>query len=106
MQKITLLVSVLMVLIVGIEASAKDTYVRGYTRKDGTYVKPHIRSSPDRFKSNNYGPSKRDSELMSPRARENDQDGSPNYLDTDDNNNSINDNIDPNQYRLNKRGRR
>src|SRR5687768_7099862 len=28
--------------------------VRGYTRKDGTYVAPHYRSSPDGNFSNNY----------------------------------------------------
>lgn len=35
-------------------AFAKDIHVRGHTRKDGTYVKPHIRSSPNRFKEDNY----------------------------------------------------
>ncbi len=24
-----------------------DSYVRGYTRRDGTYVQPHVRSSPN-----------------------------------------------------------
>lgn len=28
--------------------------VRGYTRKDGTYVAPHYRSSPNSTKSDNY----------------------------------------------------
>lgn len=28
--------------------------VRGYIRKDGTYVAPHMRSSPDSYKFNNY----------------------------------------------------
>ena len=31
-----------------------DTSVRGYTRKDGTYVQPHMRSSPDSNPYNNY----------------------------------------------------
>lgn len=31
-----------------------DTYVRGYTRSDGTYVQPHYRSSPDGNVWNNY----------------------------------------------------
>ena len=31
-----------------------DTYVNGYTRKDGTYVQGHTRSSPDSSRSNNY----------------------------------------------------
>ena len=34
---------------------AKDVYVDGYNRKDGTYVEPHHRSSPDSSKNNNYG---------------------------------------------------
>lgn len=32
-----------------------DTHVKGYTKKDGTYVAPHVRSSPDKSKDNNYG---------------------------------------------------
>lgn len=28
--------------------------VRGYTRKNGTYVAPHKRSNPDRSYNNNY----------------------------------------------------
>lgn len=31
-----------------------DTYVRGYTKKNGTYVAPHYRSSPDSSTSNNW----------------------------------------------------
>lgn len=31
-----------------------DTYVNGYTRKDGTYVVPHYRSDPDSSPYNNY----------------------------------------------------
>ena len=30
------------------------TYVKGYVKKDGTYVEPHYRSSPDSSKFNNY----------------------------------------------------
>lgn len=30
------------------------TNVKGYTRKDGTYVQPHIRSNSDSNRSNNY----------------------------------------------------
>ena len=33
---------------------ARDVHVRGYTRKDGTYVQPHHRSSPNGTKSDNY----------------------------------------------------
>ena len=31
-----------------------DTYVNGYTRKDGTYVQGHYRSSPNSTKNDNY----------------------------------------------------
>lgn len=36
-------------------ASARDVYVDGHVRKDGTYVAPHHRSAPDRNPYNNYG---------------------------------------------------
>ncbi len=35
-------------------SSPSDVHVRGYTRKDGTYVSPHYRSAPDGVVSNNY----------------------------------------------------
>jgi hypothetical protein len=31
-----------------------DQTVRGYTRKDGTYVAPHVRSSPNQHRFDNY----------------------------------------------------
>ena len=31
-----------------------DSYVKGYTKKDGTYVEPHYRSSPNNSKFDNY----------------------------------------------------
>jgi hypothetical protein len=34
--------------------SNSDVDVRGYYRKDGTYVKPYSRTKPDGIKSNNY----------------------------------------------------
>ncbi len=36
-------------------SASAQTMVRGYTRSNGTYVDPHVRSSHDSFKSNNYG---------------------------------------------------
>lgn len=36
-------------------SSIADEYVRGYVRKDGTYVQPHFRSTPNNFKFDNYG---------------------------------------------------
>jgi hypothetical protein len=35
-------------------ATAGDTYVNGYTKKDGTYVQPYHRTEPDNTKLNNY----------------------------------------------------
>lgn len=37
---------------------SKDVHVKCYTRKNGTYVKQHVRTSPDKCKSNNYSSSK------------------------------------------------
>lgn len=45
-------------LVIGIMLSAGmaqgTVHVRGYVKKDGTYVAPHIRSNPDGIKENNY----------------------------------------------------
>ncbi len=43
-------------LVVGFSGSsfAQSTYVKGYTKKDGTYVAPHHRSAPDGNKNNNW----------------------------------------------------
>ena len=35
-------------------AQADADYVRGYTQRDGTYVAPHQRTSPDHNPYNNY----------------------------------------------------
>lgn len=35
-------------------AEAKDTYVHGYTKSNGTYVEPHYRTAPDNTMMNNY----------------------------------------------------
>jgi hypothetical protein len=80
---------------------AKDVYVRGYIRSDGTYVRPHYRSSPDSYKWNNYGPSRNSQQLLNPRSRDYDRDGIPNYLDRDSDNDSILDDHDPNPYGTN-----
>lgn len=39
---------------VSVSVAYADTYVNGYTRKDGTYVQPHYRSSPDGNPYNNW----------------------------------------------------
>ncbi len=75
-----------------------DVNVRGYYRRDGTYVQPHVRSSPDSHRWNNYGPSRSDSERISPYSRDNDHDGMPNYRDRDDDNDGVSDDRDNSQY--------
>lgn len=77
---------------------ARDVHVDGYYRKDGTYVRPHIRSSPNSSKADNYGPSRNSSQLMNPRERDSDNDGIPNYLDNDDDNDGVDDDSDSSQY--------
>lgn len=79
-------------------ALADDVHVRGYYRKDGTYVQPHVRSAPDSYRWNNYGPSRSDNERLNPRQRDNDRDGTPNYLDYNDDNDNAIDDLDANQY--------
>lgn len=36
-------------------AAGAQTHVDGHWRKDGTYVQPHYRSTPDQRRDNNYG---------------------------------------------------
>ena len=59
MNKKRILIALLVFLVFGgtIQAQA-DVSVRGYYRKDGTYVRPHMRSDPD-GNFNNYLFSKR-----------------------------------------------
>ena len=78
--------------------SARDVNVRGYYRSNGTYVRPHVRSSPDSYRWNNYGPSTDSSQLLNPRSRDADNDGIPNYQDRDDDNDGILDDYDSSQY--------
>lgn len=85
------------------DVAAKDSHVRGYYRKDGTYVRPYVRSAPDSDRSNNYGRPRNDVEQLYPRIRDTDRDGIPNYLDRDDNNNSVPDQYDPAPYRMRPR---
>ncbi len=98
MKKLICLLIGILILAVGSVSFAKDVNVRGYYRSDGTYVRPHIRSSPNQSRSDNYGSSNSDSELMNPRSRDNDGDGTPNYLDNDDDNDGVSDNNDSSQY--------
>ena len=55
MRKLLLMgLSALSLLVVDISTAMADQYVRGYYRRDGTYVQPHYRSDPDGYFWNNY----------------------------------------------------
>src|SRR6266566_4729421 len=45
-----------LVLLIGTAAPllAEDVHVKGYMRRDGTYVQPHMRSAPDSSYNNNW----------------------------------------------------
>jgi hypothetical protein len=73
-------------------AALAQVHVRGYYTSKGTYVAPHIRSSPDSVKWNNYGRGIQSNN--SPYARDYDRDGIPNINDFDDDNDGINDDQD------------
>jgi hypothetical protein len=94
----TTLLAAAALLVTASPALAQDVHVDGYYRRDGTYVRPHVRSAPDGIRSNNYGPSTTDSQLMNPRQRDYNQDGVPNYLDSDDDSDGRGDNWDSNPY--------
>ncbi len=40
---------------IALPAVASDTRVDGYIRKDGTYVQPHMRTTPNNTRTDNYG---------------------------------------------------
>lgn len=54
MKKILVLMALALVSLSPFAVSARDTYVQGYHRKDGTYVEGHYRSAPDNTVTNNY----------------------------------------------------
>ncbi len=53
MKKLLMLVSMLLALLV-LASDVLAASVRGYYRKDGTYVQPHQRTNPDGNPYNNY----------------------------------------------------
>lgn len=94
---------ILLALVVALPATAQVN-VRGYTKKDGTYVPPHVRSSPDGTKANNYGPSSTSplysgtGSITPPSSRDADQNGSANRFSRDDDSDGIHDDRDKSQY--------
>lgn len=49
-----LLILAFLVFPVSAHAYGDDVHVDGYTRSNGTYVQPHMRTAPDHTASNNY----------------------------------------------------
>ena len=84
--------------------AAAQVSVGGYTKKDGTYVAPHIRSAPNSTKADNYGPSSSSplytgrGSVTPPSSRDADRDGIANSYDSDDDNDGVSDNRDKSQY--------
>lgn len=54
MRKILVIIAVLLALLLSADAAYAVVHVRGYFRKDGTYVQPHYRSDPDGNPYNNW----------------------------------------------------
>ena len=54
MKKLIAILIVLASLFTLVGISFADVYVRGYVRRDGTYVRPHWRSDPDTLPYNNW----------------------------------------------------
>jgi len=46
---------IIFALAVAVTSSAFAGNVKGYTKKNGTYVAPHKQTAPDKSKANNYG---------------------------------------------------
>jgi len=57
MKTITTFISVLLLVLFSALTFAKDVYVNGYTRSDGTYVAPYYRSSPNKSYNDNWSTS-------------------------------------------------
>lgn len=53
MRRITLILFILCAFICTVFA-AKEVRVKGYYRKDGTYVAPHVRTAPNSTRNDNY----------------------------------------------------
>lgn len=81
----------LLISLFSINAFPNDVYVDGYTRPDGTYVAPHVRSAPDSYKFNNYGDPAPGNiqQQQDVRGRDYDRDRTMNQFDYDDDNDGL-----------------
>lgn len=103
MKKILLVIGLFFLLVSFCYAG--DVSVKGYYRKDGTYVRPHHRSSPDGDVSNNYGRASYQQRqqyqsytTLPSQNNDYDNDGVTNRYDKDDDNDGLYDNYDSSQY--------
>lgn len=102
-MKLKTIVATLVLAALTASVAVAQVNVRGYYRSDGTYVQPHVRSTPDSDRSNNYGPSRSSTTqplygFAAPQTRDADRDGIANMYDRDDDNDGIGDNSDRSQY--------
>lgn len=83
-----------------------------YTRSDGVYVRPHIRSAPDTRLPNSCGPARSsplyspnlpDLSVVTPYTRDHDGDGIAKMYDGDDDNDGLGDAYDRTQYGIPRR---
>ena len=51
---LTLVLAAFTFALIASTAIAGDVFVKGYTKRDGTYVQPHYRSSPNSTKLDNF----------------------------------------------------
>jgi len=54
MLRLAAALTLALILLAPLAAWAGETYVDGYYRKDGTYIAPHWRSTPDSSYNNNW----------------------------------------------------
>lgn len=56
MEKITITIFAVIILILALPvfAEAKTTRARGYFKSNGTYVQPYYKTSPNKYKFDNY----------------------------------------------------
>lgn len=82
--------------LMGAYQAVADVTVKGHFRKDGTFVPPHTRSSPNSTKSDNLGTSSAQDRASGASSlnRDSDGDGISNRFDVDDNNDGTLDNAE------------
>ncbi len=89
--RLALSLSLLWLGFAGAPVAAGEVHVRGYTRGDGTYVAPHVRSAPNNTRADNFGrASAYDRAYGVPASRrDSDNGGHSNRLDPDDDNDGV-----------------